>query len=95
MKPSPLPRLELHLPCYPAHGSLDLEVYADAWRELESERARVMAEDETEENGDEEARERLERLEDERDAALEAFERAVEPYLRFRIPKTKKKRVAA
>ena len=96
MKPSPLPCLEF-LPSYPASGGLDLEVYADAWAELETERARVMAEDaesEDEDEGDDEAKARLEQLEDERDAALEAFERAVEPYLRFGLPK-RKKRVAA
>ena len=93
MKPSPLPCLELSLPSDPASGGLDLEVYADAWQELETEWARVMAE-EVETEGDDEVKERLEQLEDERDAALAAFERAVEPYLRFSLPK-RKKRVAA
>ena len=94
MKPSPLPCLEF-LPSYPTSGGLDLEVYADAWAELETERARVMAEEaESEAEGDEAAIDRLGNLEDERDAALEAFERAVEPYLRFGLPK-RKKRVAA
>ena len=96
MKGSPLPYRESPLPSYPSSGGLDLEVYADAWAELETERARVMADEgEVEDERDEDGFERLERLEDERDAAFEAFERAVEPYLRLRLPKAKKRRVAA
>lgn len=97
MKPSPLPCSETYCPSDPRRGALDIEVYADHWEAFEIERARVMAEvaeSEAEESSDEQAKSRLEQLEDERDAALEAFERAVEPYLRFGFAK-KKRRVAA
>ena len=97
MKPSPLSRLETHCPSDPRRGPLDIEVYADDWEAFEVERARVMeeiAESEAEDEGDEAAIDRLGRLEDERDAALEAFERAVEPYLKFGFTK-RKRRVAA
>ena len=70
-----------------ARAHLDLEVYSDAWELEQIARAQYLedcAEEASEQHSDEAAFERLGQLEQERDATLERFERAAEPYFRVR-----------